>query len=62
MFRQFPELRRDASRHCGRAAQGLMYANVVIVHEVDRHAVSVVLNLLRERVRQPCKPANAHPH
>ena len=39
-----------------------MDANEVVVHEVQRHGVRVVLDLLAECVRQSREPAHMHPH
>ena len=34
----------------------------IVIHKVQRDGVRVVLNLLRERVGQPCEPAHMHPN
>ena len=39
-----------------------MNAPEVVPHEVQRNAGGVVLDLLRERVREPSEAAHAHPH
>lgn len=40
-----PKPLRDTSGHSGRDPQGLMYADKVVIHEVQRDGVSVVLDL-----------------
>jgi len=39
-----------------------MDAGEVVVHVVERHRRRMVVELLREGVRQPRKPANRHAH
>ena len=39
-----------------------MLAAKVVVHEVQRHAVRVVRDLLAECIGQPSEPADRHPH
>ena len=43
-------------------AQGLVNADVVVMHEVDGQRVEMVFDLLRKGVSQAGKAANAHPH
>lgn len=38
-----------------------MDADKVVIHHVESDRVGVVLDLLRECVRQPCEPAHVHP-
>jgi hypothetical protein len=40
-------------RHCWGATKGLMNANEIVVHEVDRHRVLVVRGFLTECIGQP---------
>ena len=58
----FPELVGDASRHRGSDLQRLMDADEIVIHHVQRDGVRVVLDLLRESVCQPSKPAHVHAH
>lgn len=51
-----------ASLHRRSHAQSLVNPAEVIVHEVERHSMGLVLDLLAEGVRQPSHPAHAHPH
>ena len=39
-----------------------MNANEVVVHVVQGHRMRVVLDLLREGIREPGKASDAHPH
>ena len=50
----------DASGHRGGDFQGLMDANEIVVHEIDRHHVRVVCGLLAKGVRQSRHPSIAH--
>jgi hypothetical protein len=50
--RNFPKAISNSSGHCGRHPQFLVYADEIVIHEVERHGISVVLNLLAEGVRQ----------
>jgi hypothetical protein len=42
----FSKFARNASGHRGRDTQGLMDANEIVMHEIDRHHVRVVFSLL----------------
>ena len=42
---EIPKLRHDASGHGGRDAQALVYANEIVVHEVDRDRMGMILSL-----------------
>ena len=46
-----PELISDARSHGRRQAQGLMDADEILMHEVDRQPVNMVLDFLGECVR-----------
>jgi len=52
----------DAGSDCGRYARGLVDANEIVMHEMDRDGMSVVLGLFREAIRQPREPPHRHPH
>ena len=39
-----------------------MHAHEIIVRKMQRNCGAEVLDLLRERFRQPREPAHAHPH
>jgi len=45
-IRHFPKLVRDTYRHRGGDFQRLMNADEIVVHEIDRHHVSMVRGLL----------------
>lgn len=57
-----PDVRGDPRFHRGRDAQRLMNANEVVVHVEQRDRVSMILDLLTERICQPREPADVHPH
>ena len=52
----------DACCHGRCHAQGLLNAAEVLMHEVQRHRVLKVLDLLAEAVGQAGEPAHAHAH
>jgi len=52
----------NAGFHGWRDVQRLMHAPEVVIHEVQRHGVRVVLDLLAETVGQPREAAHAHAH
>ena len=39
-----------------------MNTNEIAVHEMKRHRISVIVDLLTESVCQPSKPTHVHPH
>lgn len=51
----------DARFHCWSRPQRLVNAAEVVAHEVQRDGLSVVFNLLRERIGQSGHAANLHP-
>ena len=53
---------RNAGFHRWRYAQRLMDATEIVVHEVQRHGMLQVLQLLAEAVGKPREAAHAHPH
>ena len=59
-FAQLPNVIRDAGRHCWRAANRLVNAAKVVMHEEQRERVLMVFNLLGKCVCQPREPAIAH--
>jgi len=57
-----PQPIRNACGHGGGNAQGLMDANEIVVHVVNRDGRDMILKLLRKRVGQPREAAHPHPH
>ena len=53
---------RDSGFHRWRHAERLMDAGEVVVHVVQGDGCGVILEFLRERVRQAREPADRHPH
>lgn len=53
---------QQSAFHCRGNAQRGMYAAEVVIHEPERHSRRVVLDFLRERIREASESANAHPH
>src|ERR1035437_4540480 len=58
---QCTKLCRNASGHCRRNLQRLMNAHEIVVHEVNRHHMSVVFCLLLESIGEPRHAPVAHP-
>lgn len=57
-----PKLVGHARGHGWAHPQLRMEPQEIIIHEVQRHGVGVVLDLLRERICEPGEPAHVHPH
>jgi hypothetical protein len=52
----------DASSHSRGNPQGLMNPDEVVMHIEQRNLMHVILDLLRDRIRQASKPAHIHTH
>lgn len=51
-----------SSLHGGGDAERLMHPTEVIVHEIQGHSVTVIVDLLAESVRQPRESSHGHAH
>lgn len=61
-FIDAPDVIANPGFHRGGHAQRGVNPAKVVISEVQRNHVTMVLYLLRERIRQPRKPSHAHPH
>jgi hypothetical protein len=57
---QRPNMIRQASFHRGSYAQCLMDAAEIVIGMVDRNHVTVILEFLREGIREPRKSPHSH--
>ena len=48
--------------HSGSHTQRGMDSAEIVMKEIQRDLMTVILNLLAERIRQPGKPPHRHPH
>lgn len=55
-----PNAVRNAKRHGWRAAEALMHAAEIVVHDVERHGSAVMVDALAEPVAEARKPLGAH--
>ena len=53
---------RDPRLHCWGYAQRLVNPAEVVVHEMKRHGVTVIIDLLAEAVSQTREPPHRHAH
>src|SRR5450432_725980 len=61
-FFDIPNMIRQSRFHGRRNSERLVYSAKVIVHEMQGHGMTVILNLFRKAVRQPGKAAHPHAH
>ena len=52
----------DSGLHGRRHSKRLVNPRKVVIHEVERHGVSLILNLLAEGIGQSGHPSHTHPH
>jgi hypothetical protein len=60
--RDFPNGRAHTSSHGGRDFERLMDAHKIVEHHVQADRRNVMVQILRERVREGRKAAHVHPH
>lgn len=61
-FFHAPDVIRESSFHRRGHAKSLMDADEVVVHEMQSNSMTVILNLPRESIGEPSKPAHRHAH